>query len=147
MVRRTGRAPRGITGVATPGTWVAGTSASGMRSLSGRSVAARLGPMAPDGRGPPLLGRAEECAQLERLLDDVRAGSSAVLVVRGEPGIGKTALLNHVAERAADCRVVRVAGVESEMEIAFAGLHQLCAPLLRGLERLPPRSEEHTSEL
>jgi DNA-binding CsgD family transcriptional regulator len=93
--------------------------------------------MAIPGGGPPLLGRAMECSRLEQLLDDVRSGSSAVLVLRGEPGIGKTALLAFLAERAADCRVVRIAGVESEMEIPFAGLHQLCAPLLRGVEQLP----------
>jgi DNA-binding CsgD family transcriptional regulator len=60
-----------------------------------------------------------------------------VLVVRGEAGVGKTALLEYVAERASGCRIARVSGVESEMELAFAGLHQLCAPILDGLERLP----------
>ena len=64
----------------------------------------------------------------------VRAGESSVLVLRGEAGVGKTALLEYVAEQASGCRVVRVAGVESEMELAFAGLHQLCAPLLDGLD-------------
>jgi DNA-binding CsgD family transcriptional regulator len=65
-------------------------------------------------------------------------GESAVLVLRGEPGVGKTALLEYAAERAEGCRVVRVLGVESEMELPFAGLQQLCAPLLDRLERLPP---------
>ena len=60
-----------------------------------------------------------------------------MLVLRGEPGIGKTALLEYVAERASGWRIVRVAGVDSEMELAFAGLHQLCAPMLDGLDRLP----------
>ena len=60
------------------------------------------------------------------------------MVVRGEPGIGKTALLGHAAEHAAGFRVVRAAGVESEMELPFAGLHQLCGPMLSGLGRLPP---------
>ena len=60
-----------------------------------------------------------------------------MLVVRGEAGVGKTALLEYVAERASGCRIVRVAGVESEMELAFAGLHQLCAPMLDGLDGLP----------
>ena len=62
------------------------------------------------------------------------AGQSRALVVHGEPGVGKTALLDYLAGRAADCRVVRVAGVQSEMELAFAGLHQLCAPMLDRLE-------------
>ena len=79
---------------------------------------------------------------LDRQLRRVRAGESSVLVVHGEVGVGKTALLEYVAERAAGCRVARVAGVESEMELAFAGLHQLCAPMLHGLEGLlgPQRS-------
>jgi predicted ATPase len=67
----------------------------------------------------------------------VRAGESRVLVVHGEPGVGKTALLEYLADRAAGCRVLRVAGVQSEMELAFAGLHQLCAPLLDRLGVLP----------
>ena len=60
-----------------------------------------------------------------------------MLVVRGEAGIGKTALLQYAAERASDCRIVRVVGMESEMELAFAGLHQLCSPMLGGLDGLP----------
>ena len=64
----------------------------------------------------------------------VRAGS---LVLRGEAGVGKTALLEYLLERASGCRIARAAGVESEMELAFAGLHQLCAPMLDRLERLP----------
>jgi hypothetical protein len=86
---------------------------------------------------PVLRGRARECAELDRLLDDLRAGRSRVLVVRGESGVGKTALLERLRERASGCRVARAAGVESEMELAFAGLHQLCGPMLGGLERLP----------
>lgn len=85
-----------------------------------------------------LASRSAECARLERLLAAARAGQSAVLVLRGEPGIGKTALLQYAAGRAERCRVVRAVGVESEMELPFAGLHQLCAPLLGNLERLPP---------
>ena len=89
-----------------------------------------------------LRGRDGEQAVLDRLLDDVRASDSQVLVLRGEAGAGKTVLLDYVQERAPDCRVVRAAGVESEMELAFAVLHQLCAPLLNGLERLPdPQSD------
>jgi DNA-binding CsgD family transcriptional regulator len=74
---------------------------------------------------------------LDRQLERVRAGQSSVQVLRGEAGVGKTALLEYVADRASACRIARVAGVESEMELAFAGLHQLCAPMLDGLDGLP----------
>ena len=84
-----------------------------------------------------LRGRRSEREVLDRRLQRVRVGESSVLVVRGEAGVGKTALLEYVAERALGCRIVRVAGVESEMELAFAGLHQLCAPMLDGLDGLP----------
>jgi DNA-binding CsgD family transcriptional regulator len=85
-----------------------------------------------------LLGRSTECAILDEGLESARSGHSAVLVLTGEPGIGKTALLNYVADRAVGCRVLRATGVESEMELAFAALHQLCVPLLDGLDHLPP---------
>jgi DNA-binding CsgD family transcriptional regulator len=84
-----------------------------------------------------LRGRRNECEVLVALLDGVRAGRSGALVVRGEPGIGKTALLEHAIESASDLKVLRAVGVESELELAFAALHQLCAPLLDQLERLP----------
>jgi DNA-binding CsgD family transcriptional regulator len=84
-----------------------------------------------------LRGRRSECQALDRLLEAVRAGRSGVLVVRGEAGIGKTALLEYAIESASDLRIVRAVGVESEMELAFAGLHQLCAPMLDRFERLP----------
>ncbi|MEU1600791.1 AAA family ATPase [Streptomyces sp. NPDC005708] len=84
-----------------------------------------------------LWGRDQEMAALERVLATARAGSSAVLVIRGEPGIGKTALLDYAAGRAAGFRTVTVAGIEPEMELPFAGLHQLCAPMLGGLRHLP----------
>jgi DNA-binding CsgD family transcriptional regulator len=87
--------------------------------------------------GTELLGRRGERAALDRMLDRARAGHSAVLVIRGEPGIGKTALLGYAAGRASGFRVVRAWGVESEMELAFAGLHQLCMPMLDRLEHLP----------
>src|SRR4051812_29646517 len=88
--------------------------------------------------GPPAFrGRDGECAVVARLLGNVRAGQSAVLVIRGEAGIGKTALLQHCAREAADLRVARIAGVESEIELSFAGLHQLCAPMLERLGSLP----------
>jgi DNA-binding CsgD family transcriptional regulator len=83
-----------------------------------------------------MVGRAEECATLDRLLAAARRGSSGVLVLRGEPGVGKTALLRHVA-RAGDMRVVQVTGVQSEAELGFAALHQLLVPFLGSLERLP----------
>jgi DNA-binding CsgD family transcriptional regulator len=84
-----------------------------------------------------LLDRLPERAALSGLLDAARAGRSGVLVVRGEPGVGKTALLEHAIESAAGLRVARVAGVESEMELAFAALQQVCAPLLGELAGLP----------
>jgi DNA-binding CsgD family transcriptional regulator/tetratricopeptide (TPR) repeat protein len=85
----------------------------------------------------PLRGRRSECEALDRLLAGARAGRSQILVLRGEPGVGKTALLNHLSRRATGCRVVRAAGVESEMELAFAGLHQLCLPMLGHVDHLP----------
>jgi hypothetical protein len=79
---------------------------------------------------------------LERLLEGARAGQRSVRVLRGESGTGKTALLEHVAERASGFRIARAGGVESEMELAFAGLQQLCAPMLDRLEQLPgPHNE------
>ncbi|MFD9670207.1 AAA family ATPase, partial [Rhodococcus sp. NPDC059968] len=84
-----------------------------------------------------LLGRATVCRTLDRLLSETRSGRSGTLVLCGDPGIGKSALLDYLAEQASGCRVARAGGVESEMELAFAGLHQLCAPMLHQLERLP----------
>jgi DNA-binding CsgD family transcriptional regulator/tetratricopeptide (TPR) repeat protein len=84
-----------------------------------------------------LLGRRRERETVDRLLTAVRSGESRALTLVGEPGIGKTALLGHTIESACDFRVTRVVGVESEIEIAFAALHQLCAPMLDWLERLP----------
>jgi DNA-binding CsgD family transcriptional regulator len=84
-----------------------------------------------------LLGRRSECETLDRLLRSVRSGQSRVLVLRGEAGIGKTALLEYVVEQASGWRIARAAGVESEMELPFAGLHQLCGPMLDGLDGLP----------
>ena len=84
-----------------------------------------------------LRGRAGECALLDRLLRDICRTQSRSLVLSGEAGIGKTALLEYLIDRASDLTVLRAAGVESEMELAYAGLQQLCAPLLERLERLP----------
>jgi DNA-binding CsgD family transcriptional regulator len=94
------------------------------------------------GGGAVLTDRRAECAVLDQVIDAVRAGGSRVLVVHGEPGVGKSALLEYLAGRAAGCRVVRVVGVQSEMELAFAGLHQLCTPLLEHLEGLPVPQRE-----
>src|SRR5215813_2323140 len=84
-----------------------------------------------------LLGRRKECLVLDRLVTALWAGQSQALVLRGEAGAGKTALLEYLLERAGGCRIARAAGTESEMGLAFAGLHQLCAPFLGRLERLP----------
>ena len=84
-----------------------------------------------------LWGRRVECQRLDALIAAAQGGSSGTLVVRGEAGVGKSALLDYLLAHAAGCRVVRAAGVESEMELAFAALHQLCAPFLDDLERLP----------
>jgi hypothetical protein len=87
--------------------------------------------------GSGLLGRRRECETLDHLVKTVRAGQSAVLVVHGEAGVGKSALLAYLMERVPGCRIARAVGVESEMELPFAGLHQLCAPMLDHLDRLP----------
>src|SRR6267154_1098488 len=87
--------------------------------------------------GAQLTGRRSECEMLDRLIEAVRAGESRALVLRGEPGVGKTAVLDYVADHASGCLVARAAGVQSEMELAFAGVHQLCAPMLDHLDRLP----------
>jgi DNA-binding CsgD family transcriptional regulator len=89
------------------------------------------------GRAAQLLDRRSERDALDRLLEAVRAGESRALVVHGEPGVGKTALLDYLAGRALDCRVVSAAGVQSEMELALAAVHQLLAPMMDRLERLP----------
>jgi AAA ATPase domain len=86
---------------------------------------------------PGLRARERECAVLDELLVDVHRGVSRSLVLRGEAGIGKTALLRYLIDSAADMSVVWAVGVESEMELAYASLHQVCAPLLGRLERLP----------
>jgi DNA-binding CsgD family transcriptional regulator len=84
-----------------------------------------------------LWGRGQQCRALDRLLAEVRAGRSRVLAVRGEPGIGKTALLGYAADAAPDFRVARAEGVESEMELPYAALQQLCGRMLDRLDRLP----------
>src|SRR5882757_8016766 len=109
--------------------------------------------MMVDGRGGSsegspigaLLGRGTECVALDELIAAVRLGESRTLVVRGDAGIGKTALLGYASESVADFRVLRAAGVESEMELPFAVLHQLCAPMLDVLGRLPGPQREALS--
>jgi hypothetical protein len=90
------------------------------------------------GRGgsAALVGRTSECAILDALLDRVTRGHSGVLVLRGEAGIGKTTLVRYLLEAGSQLSVTRCAGVESEMELPFAGLHELCSPLLHGLDTL-----------
>ena len=82
-------------------------------------------------------GRDAECAALDVLLDAARSGDSRTVVLRGEAGVGKSALLDYAIGSAADFRVLRSVGVESEMELAFASLHQLCAPILGRRDSLP----------
>ena len=94
-------------------------------------------PVDADEGGAKLVGRRRECEALDELVADVLAGASRVTVLRGEAGAGKSALLGHLSDRVAGWRVARAVGVESEMELAYSGLHQLCVPLLDHLERLP----------
>jgi DNA-binding CsgD family transcriptional regulator len=84
-----------------------------------------------------LVNRHAECGVLDQLIEAVRAGESRALVVSGEAGVGKTALLDYLAGQASGCRLARIAGVQSEMELPFAALHQLCAPMLNKLHGLP----------
>lgn len=98
--------------------------------------------MSSSGARTGLLGRRSECETLSGLLAAAKAGRSQVLVLRGEAGVGKTALLEFLLERAAGCRVARAAGVESEMELPFAGLQQLCSPYLDRLGTLPLPQQE-----
>ena len=100
---------------------------------------------AHSGTGGPAAGltdRLSERGVLDRFVAGVRAGEGQALVVRGEPGVGKTVLLDYLAGRASGCRVVRAVGVQSEMELAFAVLHQLCAPMLGHAESLPAPQRE-----
>ncbi|GIF97001.1 AAA family ATPase [Catellatospora citrea] len=87
--------------------------------------------------GRALYGRRAECEVLDRLLSEVKQGRGATVVLCGESGVGKTALLDYLAEKASALRTYRVSGVESEIELAYASLQQLCAPMLDRLDRLP----------
>src|SRR6476661_5993784 len=84
-----------------------------------------------------LLGREREREALDRLLEAARSGHAGVLVVRGEPGVGKTALLEYAVEVGRDFRITRTSGVEAEMELPFAAVQQLCSPFFELMERLP----------
>src|SRR3954466_2941050 len=101
------------------------------------SVSGGWRPFGQWGPAGELRGRRRECDVLDRLLEAVRVGESRALVVRGEPGVGKTALLDYLVEQASGCRVARAVGVESEMELAYAGVHQLPTPMVDRLQRLP----------
>jgi DNA-binding CsgD family transcriptional regulator len=103
---------------------------------AGRSPDLRVVLMSSDPRRQ-LLGRRSECEALDRLVASARAGQSRVLVLRGEAGVGKSALVEYLVGSAAGFQIARAAGVESEMELAFAGLHQLCLPMMGHLDRLP----------
>jgi predicted ATPase len=94
------------------------------------------------GGAPEFLGRTSERELLDRLITNVRGGQSAVLVIRGEAGIGKTALLQYATRQASDLRVEQVTGVEDEMELPYAGIHQLCAPMLPRLDALPQPQQD-----
>src|SRR3954447_23135563 len=110
------------------------------RRLSSVTRESRVVPMAGAGSAAEvsrLRGRRDEFAVLDGLLDEARAGRSGVLVLRGEAGIGKTALLEHAIESASDVTLLRAVGIESEMELPFAAQHQLCAPLAGFADRLP----------
>jgi DNA-binding CsgD family transcriptional regulator len=110
-------------------------AASGRRrSMSGLAVASL-----------PLLGREREREALDRLLESARDGHGGTMVVHGEPGVGKTALLNRTIEQATRFRVIRAAGVEGEMEFPFAALQQLCAPIFALAERLPEPQRDSLS--
>ena len=89
-----------------------------------------------------LIGRERECARLDELLQEAGNGHSRALVLRGDPGIGKTALLEYAIERAEGFRVLRAVGIESESKLAFSGLHQLLRPVLGVLDQVPEAAGE-----
>src|SRR3989442_8981173 len=89
-----------------------------------------------------LVGRRRERAALDRLLETARGGHAGVLVVHGEPGRGKTALLEYALEAGQGSRVTKTTGVEAEMELPFAALQRLCSPLIEHADRLPQRQHD-----
>src|SRR5262245_16599566 len=108
----------------------------GTEPLEGPTQPTVAGQSGPE-PGSGLLGRAYECALIDEVLAGALRGESGSLVVRGEPGIGKSALLEYAAERAAGMTVLNTAGVEAEADLAFAGLHGLLRPILHHLGELP----------
>jgi hypothetical protein len=128
------RRSRGLRGSAGPAADVRPADTGGEQSWddAGRP------PTSEDPRPPPeFLGRRSECEALDQILADTLAGRSRVTVLRGEAGVGNSALLGYLSDRVAGWHVARAVGVESEMELDYAGLHQLCAPVLDHLGRLP----------
>src|SRR4029077_15911124 len=123
-------------------------SRTSKRGADGRSAESRSvlysRTMPPSG-GLGFFGRASECRRLDGMLAQARDGRSSVLVIRGEPGIGKTALLRYAARQASGLRLARVEGVHAEMELPFAAIHRLCAPLLGGLDVLPKPQQDALS--
>jgi hypothetical protein len=121
---------RVVVGLPAPSRWHAGARGVASERADGRTIIAR-------GGAPELRGRRSECEVLDRLLEAVRAGESRTLVVLGEPGVGKTALLEYLVAHATGFRLARAVGVQSEMELPFAASHQLLAPMLDRLDHLP----------
>jgi DNA-binding CsgD family transcriptional regulator len=99
-------------------------------------------PARGEGGGGSLVDRRDECEALDRLIADVRTGTSRSVVLRGEAGVGKSALLGYLSDRVAGWHRVTAVGVESEMELAYSGLHQICARMLNRLDRLPAPQRE-----
>src|SRR5262249_19613829 len=129
------RTERGVKGPRTPPHAPVGPRDDRVMETAKR---ADLGKRAVD----ELLGRRDECAALDRLVADVLAGASRVLVLRGEAGVGKSALLVYLSGQVIGWQVASAVGVESEMDLAYSGLHQLCAPLLDHLDELPVRQRD-----
>jgi hypothetical protein len=135
-------------GLIGPDLDIAGRPGDPLKPSKATGTRRRAEPMTTDsgrrGGAAGIMDRLSERDALDRLIGVVRAGESRALVVRGDPGVGKSVLLDHLAERASGsgCRVARVVGVQSEMELAFAGLHQLCAPMLDHVGRIPVPQRE-----
>src|SRR5215471_12254114 len=108
--------------------WAVGAGTATMRAMTG--------PGLPQ-QAPWLLGRDRECAAIDALLADGRAGAAGALVVRGEAGIGKSALLDYAKRSAPPMKILAASGVQAESDLAFAGLHQLLRPILGYLGELP----------
>src|SRR5215469_10564121 len=121
------RSPVGSPVTAEHGSWAAATAPVTMRAMAGPGLQ----------QVSRLLGRDPECAAIDMLLEDARAGIGGALVVRGEPGIGKSALLGYARQRATPMLVLSAVGVEAESDLAFAGLHELLRPVLICLGELP----------